>query len=684
MWWILLGALALGANGTPEELMLEHGRIALEHGDVMTARRHAMTLLAETPTDSEARQLYLDALQAGGMGPRGLAEVAGLNPAPAEYAEALATLVKARQDGDEPALIEGAQAIEESWPDRPDLLVELFEVNEVKGKLKRYRLNLVERVRAATDIRRDPVFLYRSRRLLLAAGAHARLAADVLAATGEVRPPDVPPMRIFHGAEYARVLTNAEGTEAPMGLRAAEAGDVLDRAAEIAFRENRYDRAIALWAAVEPATVWSATGEARAYLETDRPKLALEYVDEAALVATDPWPDDISAIDVASRARVWVDALELRAPALEGLAHLVQALVEQGTADQLANRTRESALSDRLKTSALPEFQRIDALYRAPAPESALLAAENALEAGEFEDAITHSVHATFLYSWALAGDWRVECARARAVQARASRGLDNGAAERSAWAVALLLRPEAPVQWWLEAAQSHERAGQMDAAFARYATAALRSEDPSSVAPAIARTHIGLGEAAEAAEAVALPIPKELARSGKARITREITYRFTAAQPVGHGSGANIGTAATAGSRMPAWSTPLPEGGIASSQSLQGRTVVLMFWSSACTPCMLALEQAGDLARDLRQTGRDVAVVAVSMDQERQHFEEVRRLSRHRVTLAHNPDLGFRLGVRDVPTTWIIDPRGTVQYYSEVWPGARAFERTMRRALQE
>ena len=96
------------------------------------------------------------------------------------------------------------------------------------------------------------------------------------------------------------------------------------------------------------------------------------------------------------------------------------------------------------------------------------------------------------------------------------------------------------------------------------------------------------------------------------------------------------------------------------------------------------AIQDAGSVARDLRLTGHDVAVVAVSLDEEARFFDELRRLEKSRVTLAHAPAMAEQFDIREVPTTWIVDHTGVVRYYATGWRGAGVFERALRRAVTE
>jgi tetratricopeptide (TPR) repeat protein len=403
-------------------------------------------------------------------------------------------------------------------------------------------------------------------------------------------------------------------------------------------------------------------------------------LNDAALLAASPWSDDIAAIDMAQRPSAWVEILELRALVLADSGNRIQALVEQGTADNIAGRHGISDIADRLSVEALPDANALKSRYSAPGAETALAQARQALADEDPLAAATHAMNGMFLYAWANPRDWREACAEGHQIQARAFTDMGEHQAALVSWSHALTIWPEAPADWWAAAAAEYEELGYLDAAFARYATARTREAGDSVPDEALVRTHIGLGDALVAALAAATPIPYAVPQEEKSRVARGILYRFKSSQPVGSVNGSiSLGDPPKIGSKMPSWSV---EG--LNNAAMKGRTYALIFWTTDCTACLKALHEAGDVARDLRRSARDVAVVAVSMDPEQSRFEDVRRMGKTRVTLVRDPELGFRLGVEDVPTIWIVDQSGTVQYYSTAWPGERAFERALRRSLAD
>lgn len=687
----LLIACLSAALGASPALTVERARVAIELDD--PPRGAELALEAARGGAPDARAVYLQALVAAGLGDRALVEVEAVEPVALPWADALDALDGALAAADVKGTVAAARELEKAFPEHPELLAGLWDMPAVPAALRRHRQAHAGRVgtqvkrRAAEPSESDLVYAYRARQLLLAAGQSTDDLALLFDAAGEPAVPLEPPRPLAVRIEQAVALSNQPTLELPSG-RPGEVADLLDRVGEVALREHRHPRALEAWTLLEEQgdTVEAVEGRAKALLADGRRDEALAALDAGMGVAVEPWADDVAVVAAERRAVALVQLLDLRAEILvEG--HALTAIADRATADLLAGRTELSPVEKRARTTGIAAVEALRDTYAAPAAETALRQAEAALDAGDHAQALKHAAATVVLFAWSDMADWRLDCARAHAVQARALEHLDDLEAARLAWEVALLLRPEAPEAWWAQAAEVQRRLGATEAAFARHATAHARSgswDDLSRLEP----LHRGPAPTEAAARAMAIGVPPPSSRD-QVTVRRGVQYRFDGARTLegreaGQGSDAPvIGTVPALGSRMPAWSAQSTTGPLVSGQ-LQGRAVVLVFWVADCASCLQALSETGRVARDLRGTGRDVAVVAVSMDQEERAFDELQRLDRVRVTLAHDPALGYRLGVKRAPTLYIVDAGGTLRYASVGWQGTGAFERALRRALSE
>jgi cytochrome c biogenesis protein CcmG, thiol:disulfide interchange protein DsbE len=96
---------------------------------------------------------------------------------------------------------------------------------------------------------------------------------------------------------------------------------------------------------------------------------------------------------------------------------------------------------------------------------------------------------------------------------------------------------------------------------------------------------------------------------------------------------------------------------------ALRGKVVLVDLWASWCAPCREELPLLDDLARRLRGQGLDVAIIAVSVDEDRAAAEElVRGRARWHLTMAHDPDAAEVLKPAAMPSSYLIDARGRLQ----------------------
>lgn len=114
-------------------------------------------------------------------------------------------------------------------------------------------------------------------------------------------------------------------------------------------------------------------------------------------------------------------------------------------------------------------------------------------------------------------------------------------------------------------------------------------------------------------------------------------------------------------GSSAADFTLPLRDGGEFSLASQRGKTVVLSFWASWCTPCQRELPALSDFAKERT----DLVVIAVNVDRERKDAEGFLSKVPVGLPIAFDNE-ALALGAFDVtsmPTMFVVDPAGVVQF---------------------
>lgn len=124
---------------------------------------------------------------------------------------------------------------------------------------------------------------------------------------------------------------------------------------------------------------------------------------------------------------------------------------------------------------------------------------------------------------------------------------------------------------------------------------------------------------------------------------------------------------------KQPAASFTLPElaGGQLKLEDLRGKVVVIDFFASWCEPCLKELPALELLNKKLAPAG--VVFVAINIDRERKNAVELadRFKLTMKVLLDPNGQVAERYDPPKMPSSYVVDQAGVVQYLNEGFSGA-------------
>ena len=129
-------------------------------------------------------------------------------------------------------------------------------------------------------------------------------------------------------------------------------------------------------------------------------------------------------------------------------------------------------------------------------------------------------------------------------------------------------------------------------------------------------------------------------------------------------GAGMMVGVALrAAGLVQPGAAFPdLAKAGLEGSlPELKGKVVVVDLWATWCAPCKKALPMYAELHKEF--AGKDVVIVAVSLDEDRRAYEAFVKKSAFPFTVVRDPKgkLADELGVQEMPTSVVVGKDGKV-----------------------
>lgn len=106
-----------------------------------------------------------------------------------------------------------------------------------------------------------------------------------------------------------------------------------------------------------------------------------------------------------------------------------------------------------------------------------------------------------------------------------------------------------------------------------------------------------------------------------------------------------------------------LPDGGILSLKSLQGKVVYLDFWASWCGPCRISFPQLEIMRNELGERGFEV--LAVSVDEDRADALEFLSTAGVSYPVLHDGSgvTPQTFGLMGMPTGYLIDRAGIVRH---------------------
>lgn len=639
---VLILSLAVArAEEVDVSLLVEQGWLAVEAERFSEARDRALAAIAADGERADAHALYGESMQRCGLGAQERIEERGRALRPVE----VSPLVGHLADRDWKAVRADIAAAEDAVE-----LVPLWSATDpAAARLRDQALARAERALAGEDL----AGLLAQRRVLRAAGLPVA-AVEAELARREVALPSGAPLTPVERGTLARQLA----TEADPQLPAASAADLfgLVEQLDVPLRKaHRYEALAAVWAEVEARTDAPAAyaREADAWLAGGSVDRALTAADRAVAEAAGPQRTDLGATDGDRLRADLAAALLVRARVRWARGDTSLALGDYGAAVVLARKVLDDKLAEQLQTVGIPEQRTLGARYAGPVPAEAALQVD--LRTADPVEVSTRAADARFLAAAGTGTGAPLASAhelygplfgRAFALGASAKQAQGDLAGARADAVLATVLAGR-PSDWALRG-ELHRALGETDAAF--FAFVRARAAGVPDLEDDLAETYRGLAEWQRVADEIGGPI---VVAKAPPPPTKVVVARPTPGRPA---------TAPRLGEPFPPFAIESGSGTWGSA-NLSGHTTVLVFWDTTCAECPSLLPSFGALGRKLRTAGRDVTVIGIGLDIDRQRYAAVADPNAEKLQMVWDPTLRGPFAITDVPTIWVVDPRGVARF---------------------
>ncbi len=128
------------------------------------------------------------------------------------------------------------------------------------------------------------------------------------------------------------------------------------------------------------------------------------------------------------------------------------------------------------------------------------------------------------------------------------------------------------------------------------------------------------------------------------------------------------------------------PGGALVELSAYKGKVVLIDFWASWCPPCKASFPALDALQREYR--GRDVAVLAVNLDERRKDADAFLSEHANQLTVLFDPKGASPLafGVKGMPSSFLLDRSGAIRFTHMGYSGevSQAYRRELTELLAE